>query len=248
MSKTKPLGSIAGDSCTSVENAYFITHSQFRQWNPSVSEDCSTGFWLGKQPPSIHLPSLESAEGRRRHPDRPTRLRLLRQHNRYHNHPQQHLHSDLHTTEPSGGAHTQPGRQRHLQLQQVRSCTDRRRLLGECLALSLSFCRCLTSDANGLHPSDRASPPAMGSLQRIFMLGMPSLAAMAQGATANSGRGIIIAWASLSVPHRLAGFKFPAKSKVCKCIEVRYLGFSSPTEVESQGETRLSVLIPLVES
>ncbi|KAL8902634.1 MAG: hypothetical protein Q9207_004516 [Kuettlingeria erythrocarpa] len=37
----------SGDSCGSVENAYFLTHAQFRAWNPSVSEDCSTGFWLG---------------------------------------------------------------------------------------------------------------------------------------------------------------------------------------------------------
>ncbi|CAF9933065.1 MAG: hypothetical protein HETSPECPRED_008521 [Heterodermia speciosa] len=37
----------SGDSCTSVEQLYFITHAQFRAWNPSVSEDCSTGFWLG---------------------------------------------------------------------------------------------------------------------------------------------------------------------------------------------------------
>ncbi|KAL8857173.1 MAG: hypothetical protein Q9178_006228 [Gyalolechia marmorata] len=38
----------SGDSCGSVEQAHFITHAQFRQWNPSVSEDCSIGFWLGK--------------------------------------------------------------------------------------------------------------------------------------------------------------------------------------------------------
>ncbi|KAL8693835.1 MAG: hypothetical protein Q9224_003679 [Gallowayella concinna] len=38
----------AGDSCATVENANFITHAQFRKWNPAVSEDCSTGFWLGK--------------------------------------------------------------------------------------------------------------------------------------------------------------------------------------------------------
>ncbi|KAL8772227.1 MAG: hypothetical protein Q9203_001365 [Teloschistes exilis] len=37
----------SGDSCASVEQMYFITHAQFRAWNPSVSEDCSTGFWLG---------------------------------------------------------------------------------------------------------------------------------------------------------------------------------------------------------
>ncbi|KAI0899431.1 hypothetical protein F4806DRAFT_492421 [Annulohypoxylon nitens] len=37
----------AGDSCAAVENAYFITSTQFLAWNPSVSPDCSTGFWAG---------------------------------------------------------------------------------------------------------------------------------------------------------------------------------------------------------
>ncbi|KAI0143678.1 hypothetical protein GGR57DRAFT_341918 [Xylariaceae sp. FL1272] len=36
-----------GDSCPSVENAFFITSAQFLEWNPSVSEDCAVGFWLG---------------------------------------------------------------------------------------------------------------------------------------------------------------------------------------------------------
>ncbi|KAI0202237.1 hypothetical protein F4808DRAFT_468789 [Astrocystis sublimbata] len=36
-----------GDSCTSVEDAFFITSEQFLTWNPSVSEDCVNGFWLG---------------------------------------------------------------------------------------------------------------------------------------------------------------------------------------------------------
>lgn len=43
------ISQTAGDSCPSVENAYFITHAQFRAWNPAVSEDCATGFWLSKQ-------------------------------------------------------------------------------------------------------------------------------------------------------------------------------------------------------
>ncbi|KAL0257641.1 hypothetical protein SLS55_006804 [Diplodia seriata] len=36
-----------GDSCATVENAMFITHAQFLEWNPEVSDDCGTGFWLG---------------------------------------------------------------------------------------------------------------------------------------------------------------------------------------------------------
>ncbi|KAI3331384.1 hypothetical protein F4824DRAFT_294880 [Ustulina deusta] len=35
----------SGDSCATVENTYFITSAQFLAWNPSVSSDCSTGFW-----------------------------------------------------------------------------------------------------------------------------------------------------------------------------------------------------------
>lgn len=38
---------VSGDSCSSVEQMFFITHTQFRQWNPAVSEDCAVGFWLG---------------------------------------------------------------------------------------------------------------------------------------------------------------------------------------------------------
>ncbi|KAF8252101.1 LysM domain-containing protein [Wilcoxina mikolae CBS 423.85] len=37
----------AGDSCSSVENLYFITSEQFLAWNPAVSPDCTSGFWLG---------------------------------------------------------------------------------------------------------------------------------------------------------------------------------------------------------
>ena len=36
-----------GDSCSSLENTYFITHAQFLKWNPAVSEDCSSNFWKG---------------------------------------------------------------------------------------------------------------------------------------------------------------------------------------------------------
>ncbi|KAH8901682.1 hypothetical protein GQ53DRAFT_851663 [Thozetella sp. PMI_491] len=35
----------SGDSCSSVENAFFITSEQFLSWNPAVSSDCLTGFW-----------------------------------------------------------------------------------------------------------------------------------------------------------------------------------------------------------
>jgi LysM repeat protein len=37
-----------GDSCSSVANAYFITLDQFYAWNPAVSKDCSSGFWLNE--------------------------------------------------------------------------------------------------------------------------------------------------------------------------------------------------------
>lgn len=37
---------VDGDSCPSVEAAFGITHAQFLQWNPAVSQDCSQNFWL----------------------------------------------------------------------------------------------------------------------------------------------------------------------------------------------------------
>lgn len=37
-----------GDSCGTVEAAYGITHEQFLEWNPAVSSDCATNFWLGE--------------------------------------------------------------------------------------------------------------------------------------------------------------------------------------------------------
>ena len=37
----------AGDSCSSIENAEFLTDDEFHSWNPAVSSDCSTGLWAG---------------------------------------------------------------------------------------------------------------------------------------------------------------------------------------------------------
>lgn len=37
----------SGDSCSSVENQFFITSAQFLAWNPAVPSDCSTNFWAG---------------------------------------------------------------------------------------------------------------------------------------------------------------------------------------------------------
>jgi hypothetical protein len=37
----------SGDGCYSVETAFTITHAQFIAWNPAVSNDCLTNFWLG---------------------------------------------------------------------------------------------------------------------------------------------------------------------------------------------------------
>ena len=37
----------SGDGCYSVETAFGITHTQFLAWNPAVSDDCTTNFWLG---------------------------------------------------------------------------------------------------------------------------------------------------------------------------------------------------------
>lgn len=38
----------SGDSCSSVADAAFITLAQFYSWNPAVSSDCASGFWLGE--------------------------------------------------------------------------------------------------------------------------------------------------------------------------------------------------------
>ncbi|KAK1758814.1 LysM domain-containing protein [Echria macrotheca] len=37
-----------GDTCATVEAKFGITHSQFIGWNPAVSNDCITNFWLGQ--------------------------------------------------------------------------------------------------------------------------------------------------------------------------------------------------------
>ncbi|OIW22890.1 hypothetical protein CONLIGDRAFT_719454 [Coniochaeta ligniaria NRRL 30616] len=38
----------SGDNCGTVETAYDITHAQFLAWNPAVSSDCATNFWVGE--------------------------------------------------------------------------------------------------------------------------------------------------------------------------------------------------------
>ncbi|KAJ5933735.1 carbohydrate-binding module family 50 protein [Penicillium verhagenii] len=37
----------SGDTCSSVEEAFGITSEQFIAWNPAVSSDCTTNFWVG---------------------------------------------------------------------------------------------------------------------------------------------------------------------------------------------------------
>lgn len=37
---------VSGDDCSTVQKQYNITADQFFEWNPSVSEDCLTNFWL----------------------------------------------------------------------------------------------------------------------------------------------------------------------------------------------------------
>jgi LysM repeat protein len=39
---------VNGDSCSSVAAKYSITTAQFFSWNPAVSTDCVTNFWLGQ--------------------------------------------------------------------------------------------------------------------------------------------------------------------------------------------------------
>lgn len=36
----------SGDTCATPEGLYGITHAQFLAWNPAVSSDCSSGFWV----------------------------------------------------------------------------------------------------------------------------------------------------------------------------------------------------------
>jgi LysM repeat protein len=38
---------VSGDTCTTVEQKFGITHAQFIAWNPAVSSDCSVNFWIG---------------------------------------------------------------------------------------------------------------------------------------------------------------------------------------------------------
>ncbi|KAF5717006.1 carbohydrate-binding module family 50 [Fusarium globosum] len=35
-----------GDDCETVPKKYYITKEEFLAWNPAVSEDCLTNFWL----------------------------------------------------------------------------------------------------------------------------------------------------------------------------------------------------------
>jgi hypothetical protein len=37
----------SGDSCGLIESIYAISHTDFIQWNPAVSNDCTTNFWAG---------------------------------------------------------------------------------------------------------------------------------------------------------------------------------------------------------
>ncbi|KAI6779853.1 carbohydrate-binding module family 50 protein [Emericellopsis cladophorae] len=39
---------VSGDDCQSVPRDYGITFDQFLEWNPAVSSDCLTNFWLGQ--------------------------------------------------------------------------------------------------------------------------------------------------------------------------------------------------------
>ncbi|KAI0398850.1 hypothetical protein F4802DRAFT_613319 [Xylaria palmicola] len=39
---------VSGDDCGVVETKYQITDAQFHAWNPAVSSDCLSGFWVGE--------------------------------------------------------------------------------------------------------------------------------------------------------------------------------------------------------
>jgi hypothetical protein len=39
---------VSGDDCQSVPTKYGITFDNFLKWNPAVSRDCLTNFWLGQ--------------------------------------------------------------------------------------------------------------------------------------------------------------------------------------------------------
>ncbi|KAL4902123.1 hypothetical protein BDW74DRAFT_186928 [Aspergillus multicolor] len=53
----------SGDTCASVASTYGISASQFHQWNPAVSSDCTSGFWadeaycVGLAPASAPAPT-----------------------------------------------------------------------------------------------------------------------------------------------------------------------------------------------
>lgn len=38
----------SGDTCAIPEQNYHISHAQFIKWNPAVSSDCTSGFWVGE--------------------------------------------------------------------------------------------------------------------------------------------------------------------------------------------------------
>ncbi|KAL1895036.1 hypothetical protein Sste5346_005456 [Sporothrix stenoceras] len=39
---------VRGDTCGKIESKFGISHDQFLAWNPVISADCSTNFWLGE--------------------------------------------------------------------------------------------------------------------------------------------------------------------------------------------------------
>lgn len=57
-----------GDNCGTVETKFGISHAQFIAWNPAVSNDCLTNFWLGQAycvglgPGVFHLHYLHQLE------------------------------------------------------------------------------------------------------------------------------------------------------------------------------------------
>jgi LysM repeat protein len=38
---------VSGDTCSAIEGAFNVTHAQFLLWNPAVSSDCASNFWVG---------------------------------------------------------------------------------------------------------------------------------------------------------------------------------------------------------
>jgi hypothetical protein len=68
----------AGDSCSSVAKDAFITLDQFYSWNPTVSKDCSSGFWGG-----MCMQSPRGTPYREMLIEHSSRLRILYRHARY---------------------------------------------------------------------------------------------------------------------------------------------------------------------